>query len=171
MLSDSFTILGLTVLATAGVAMMMRRPVHAVLALVVSLVGLAVMYLQLNAEFVAFAQILISVGAVSILVVFTLLLTRNGGAEPELKRTAGSAVVGLALAGLVMGCIWICVFTSAATDPSSAGTPATVKRIGDSLMNRHILSLEVLGLLLTVALIGSVILAMDPEKSRDERKP
>ncbi|HOW64645.1 MAG TPA: NADH-quinone oxidoreductase subunit J [Candidatus Paceibacterota bacterium] len=171
MQSDFFTLVCWGVMAAAAIAMMMRRPVHAVLVFVVSLVGLAVIYLQLRAEFVAFAQILISVGAVAILVVFTLLLTRNGGAEAELKRTAGSAIVGLAMAGLVMGCIGICVLASSAVETSGAVTPATVRQIGEALMTQYILPLEVLGLLLTAALMGAVILAMDPARRHNERKP
>ena len=72
-------IAGITV-AAAVAAMGLRNLVHCALALTVALVGLALAYLQLDAQFVGLAQILVYVGAVAILIVFAILLTR--GSEP-----------------------------------------------------------------------------------------
>ena len=62
----------------AAAAMTFRHLVHCALAMAVSFVGLAAIYLQLHAQFVGFAQILVYVGAVAILIVFAILLTRSG---------------------------------------------------------------------------------------------
>ncbi len=70
---------GLTV-GAAVAAMTLRNLVHSALSLTVSLVGLALLYLNLGAEFVGFVQILVYVGAVAILIVFAVLLTRSGEA-------------------------------------------------------------------------------------------
>ena len=72
-------IAGLTV-GSAIAAMSLRNLVHCALSLVVTFAGLAALFLQLNAQFVGFAQVLVYVGAVAILIVFAILLTR--GAEP-----------------------------------------------------------------------------------------
>ena len=77
-----FAIIAVLTIAAAVAAMSLRNLVHCALAVVVTLAGLATLYLQLNAQFVGFAQILVYVGAVAILVVFAILLTR-GGEAPE----------------------------------------------------------------------------------------
>src|SRR5207237_4215336 len=74
-------ILGLLTLAGAIAAMSLRNLVHCALALTITFAGLAALYLQLSAQFVGFAQILVYIGAVAILIVFAILLTR--GAEPS----------------------------------------------------------------------------------------
>src|SRR5881296_1736841 len=72
-----FTILALLTLAGAIAALSLRNLVHCALALTVAFAGLAALYLQLDAQFVGFAQILVYIGAVAILIVFAILLTRS----------------------------------------------------------------------------------------------
>jgi NADH-quinone oxidoreductase subunit J len=95
----SFAILaGLTV-GSAIAAMSLRNLVHCALSLVLTFAGLAGIYLQLNAEFVGFAQILVYVGAVSILIVFAILLTRgDASAAPAPIATATPWAVAIAVA-------------------------------------------------------------------------
>src|SRR5215475_7522883 len=76
----SFAILAIITIAAGVAAMTLRNLVHCALALVGAFAGLAALYLQLGAQFVGFAQILVYVGAVAILIVFAILLT--GGSEP-----------------------------------------------------------------------------------------
>src|ERR1051326_679115 len=76
----SFAIIALLTAASAVAAMSLRNLVHCALSLVVTFAGLAALFLQLDAEFAGFAQVLVYVGAVSILIVFAILLTR--GVEP-----------------------------------------------------------------------------------------
>src|SRR5437763_3188322 len=93
-------ILGLLTLAGAIAAMSLRNLVHCALALTVAFAGLAALYLQLNAQFVGFAQILVYVGAVAILIVFAILLTR--GSEPQQQPIVSSGwVVGTIVAAAV----------------------------------------------------------------------
>src|SRR5260370_8037904 len=75
-----FTIIAIITIGSAIAAMTLRNLVHCALALVGAFAGLAALYLQLDAQFVGFAQILVYVGAVAILIVFAILLT--GGSEP-----------------------------------------------------------------------------------------
>jgi NADH-quinone oxidoreductase subunit J len=157
-------IAGLTV-GSAIAAVSLRNLVHCALSLVVTFAGLAALFLQLNAEFVGFAQILVYVGAVAILIVFAILLTR--GAEPErpVPVTAGTAWgIAIAVAAFVAmaGAVTSSVVSQRAAPPPS---DITVRAIGDKLMTDYVLPLEVTGLLLTAAMIGAVIIAMQ------ERKP
>ena len=137
----------------------LRNIVHCALALTVSLAGLALAYLQLDAQFVGFAQILVYVGAVAILVVFAILLTRSG--EPASTSmlspgwVAGAGIAVVVLAVLIYPIAKSPSISRALPPPAEAG----VRQIGDALMNRFVLPLEVTGLLLTAALIGAVIIA------------
>ncbi len=155
-----FPIIAALTVASAIAAMSLRNLVHCALALTVTFAGLAAFYLQLDAQFVGFAQILVYIGAVAILIVFAILLTRG-------SETAGHSIVssswvgGLAIAIIVFGVLSGMVLSSKALALKvSALPPTTVREIGDQLMSKYILPLEVVGLLLTAALIGAVLIAM-----------
>src|SRR5205809_7791397 len=90
----TFIILALVTLGGAIAAMTLRHLVHCALALTVAFAGLAALYLQLNAQFVGFAQLLVYLGAVAILIVFALLLTRGSG-PPAPPVFSSSWIVGV----------------------------------------------------------------------------
>src|SRR4051812_5103745 len=92
----AFAIIGAFTLVSAVGAMALRNLVHCGLSLALAFAGLAAMYLHLNAEFAGFAQILVYVGAVAILIVFTILLTRN--AEAHMPRGSRGWASGVAVA-------------------------------------------------------------------------
>jgi NADH:ubiquinone oxidoreductase subunit 6 (subunit J) len=155
-----FIIIAVLTLASAVAAMSMRNLVHCALALTLTFAGLAAFYLQLGAQFVGFAQILVYIGAVAILIVFAILLTRSD--EPPRRSrfsTTGAAGVGIAILVFVVlsGLILSSGVVRSETRPP---TEVTVHQIGNQLMTKFILPLEVIGLLLTAALIGAVIIAM-----------
>src|SRR5271167_1856803 len=155
-----FTILAVLTLASAIAAMTLRNLVHCALALTVAFAGLAAFYLQLGAQFVSFAQILVYIGAVAILIVFAILLTR--GSEPPRESVFSPAwAMGAAVALLVFGLLARMILSSHAL-PISADLrhEADVNHIGRQLMTSYAMPLEVLGLLLTAALIGAVVIAM-----------
>ena len=155
-----FIIVSVVTLASGIAAMSLRNLVHCALSLAVCFAGLAALYLELNAQFVGFAQILVYVGAVAILIVFAILLTR--GSEPPAEPIFSNRwFVGLVVAAATFALIASVIFSSKGIPSAAKAAPATsVRQLGDQLMTRYILPLEVLGLLLTAALIGAVILAM-----------
>lgn len=164
-MSLPFAIIALLAVASAVAAMSLRNLVHCALSLVVTFAGLAALFLQLNAQFVGFAQILVYVGAVAILIVFAILLTR--GAEPGPPApVANSPWWGVLIAGAAFATMAGAVISTALTArPDSAPPAATVQQIGEKLLHEYVLPLEVIGLLLTAAMIGAVIIAMQ-EKSK-----
>src|SRR5258707_15357442 len=83
----SFTITAVLTLASAIAAMTLRNLVHCALCLIVTFAGLAVLFLQLNAQFVGFAQVLVYIGAVAILILFAILLPRSSELRTNLVRT------------------------------------------------------------------------------------
>src|SRR5213595_3932315 len=97
-----FTILALLTLAGAIAALSLRNLVHCALALSITFAGLAALYLQLSAQFVGFAQILVYIGAVAILIVFAILLTR-GAETPPSSIFSSSWISGVAVAIGVSG--------------------------------------------------------------------
>jgi NADH-quinone oxidoreductase subunit J len=165
-MSPAFVIIAVVTLFAAAAAMSLRNLVHCALSLVVALAGLAAIYLNLGAQFVGFAQILVYVGAVAILIVFAILLTRSGE-TPNQAVVAPGWPAGIAVAAIVFATLGWAVLHSAGLPKESAPMPvATVKNIGDSLMTRFVLPLEVIGLLLTAALIGAVIIAMREDAAK-----
>ena len=144
--------------------MSLRNLVHCALSLAVTFAALAALFLQLNAQFVGFAQVLVYVGAVAILIVFAILLTRSaepGSAAPT--TTSAGWGIGIAIAAfLVMASAVTSSVVMQRTAPPPSGI--TVRAIGDKLMTDYVLPLEVIGLLLTAAMIGAVIIAMQEKR-------
>jgi NADH-quinone oxidoreductase subunit J len=159
-LTLTFVILALLTIAGAAAVLTLRNLVHCVLALMLSFVGLAGLYLQLGAQFVGFAQVLVYIGAVAILIVFATLLTRSAESVSQLTVSPGwifSSVVAITAFGLLVWAIRFSVTTHRELLPPP---DTTVKQIGDALMSRFVLPLEIIGVLLTVALVGAVAIAM-----------
>ena len=155
-----FAIIAVLTLASAIAALSLRNLVHCVLMLMVTFAGLAAFYLQLDAQFVGFAQILIYIGAVAILLVFAILLTR-GNEPPHKPGVSLNWVAGVGIAATVFGLLCGIILTSRALTREIGPPPeATVRQIGVQIMGKFILPLEVVGLLLTAALIGAVLIAM-----------
>jgi len=161
-----FIIISALTIAAAVAAMSLRNLVHCALAVAAAFGGLAAAYLQLDAQFVGFAQVLVYIGAVAILIVFAVLLTR-GGEAPEKTVFSASWLTGLAVAVVVFGVLaWTIVKSLASQREPAQTADATVKQIGDALMTKFVLPLEVVGLLLTAALIGAVIIALKDENPK-----
>jgi NADH-quinone oxidoreductase subunit J len=200
-----FIILAGVTVGSALAAICLRNLVHCALCFATSLLGMAGIFLWLGVQFIGFAQVLVYVGAISILVVFAILLTR--GTVEGSERFYGSILVGGAVALLLGGILFTSVLMNGDTQttplakaqlskistnpgavvltkaPASdaealahldnatylvyptSGASTTVRQIGEKLMTTHVLALEIIALVLTVALLGAVTLAM-PERKR-----
>ena len=160
----SFLILAALTIAGTSAAMGLRNPVHSILALTLGFAGLAGLYLQLDAQFVGFTQVLIYVGAVAILAVFAIMMTRSAGpmAQPVFSSagTMGGVVAGAVFAVLA----WAIHCGAASLKMLPPQPQVSVVQIGDTLMHRFVLPLEIMGLLLTAALIGAVLIAMQEKR-------
>jgi NADH-quinone oxidoreductase subunit J len=164
------SILAAVTLSGAIAAMTLRKLVHCALALTVAFAGLATLYLSLDAEFAGLAQLLVYVGAIAILIVFAILLTPSASeAHAEsLPRVSSSGLIGVALAlGVFAILAWSVTHSSLARSAGVVVPQATMRQIGETLMQQYVVPLEVIGLMLTAAMIGAVILAMkESQKSR-----
>lgn len=159
-MSPVFYLFAAVTVAGGLAAVLLKNTVHCALALTVAFAGLAFQFLDLDAQFAGFAQILVYIGAVAILVVFAILLTR-GSETPKEGVFSPSWLAGLAVAAAVFAVLGWAVMDSAWTLPHAAQAPSvTVQQIGVALLSRYVLPLEIVALLLTAAMIGAVIVAM-----------
>ncbi|GAA3234440.1 NADH-quinone oxidoreductase subunit J family protein [Actinocorallia longicatena] len=154
-----FSALGVLAVGSGVLVVSTRQLVHAALWLVVSFGALAGMYLVLTAEFVAWVQVLIYVGAVVVLLLFGIMLTRAPiGRSDELD--SGNRIAALAVAGatgVTLVTLLVRGFQDAKIDlkPGSGSGGA----VGESLFRTWVLPFEVLSVLLLAALIGAIVLS------------
>ena len=150
--------IALFTLAAAAVALALRDLIHSALLLIASWVGIAAFYLWTGAEFVAFAQVLIYVGAISMVVLFAVLLTRPPTAPVTPARSA-RAVPAFLVGGAVLGLLAGAVLSSPLPAGAGAAPGFGVRELGLKLLGPHAGAMLATGALLTVALLGAVVLA------------
>jgi NADH-quinone oxidoreductase subunit J len=155
-----FVLLGVVVLGSAVLVVTTRQLVHAALWLVVSFGALAACYLLLTAEFVAWVQVLIYVGAIVVLLLFGIMLTRAPiGRSDELDsgNRLAAFVVAAGTAGTLVT-VLVRAFRTAYVDldgePAGAAGP-----IGSILFRSWVLPFELLSVLLLAALVGAIVLS------------
>jgi NADH-quinone oxidoreductase subunit J len=155
-----FTALGVVGTLAALRLVTAKNVVHAALYLVVTLASVGAVYLLLAAEFVAWVQILIYVGAIVVLLLFGLMLTRApiGREALDNQQRGFSAVVALGVAAGLGLLLWD-TFEGDRIE-LSAGTTAGV---GTQLFSRFVLPFEVVSFLLLAALVGAIVLARKEE--------
>jgi NADH-quinone oxidoreductase subunit J len=160
MSAAAFIVIAVFTLAGALAAASLSKLIHAALCLVVAFVGIAAFYFLLGAEFVGLVQVFVYVGAVAVLIVFTILLTR-----PTEENTGGFNWAGIVIAIAVFAVlVWSILGTPALSIVAPRIEALTVKRIGEVLMTDYIWPLQCIGLLLTAALIGGLILVMEEKR-------
>ena len=168
----AFIIIALFTLGSAAVAMALRNLIHSALLLIGSWAGIAAFYLWAGAEFVAFAQVLVYVGAISMVVLFAVLLTRRSRADLSVAPDSiARAVMALLVGGAALGVLWGAVLGSKSAPQTGQKASPTVREIGTQLMGPHAAALLIVGLLLTVALLGAVVIAASDRPDGRADKP
>jgi NADH-quinone oxidoreductase subunit J len=157
----AFLILAVVTLVGACAAMLFRGLVHCALAVAIAFAGIGTLYLSLGAQFLGLAQLLVYVGAVAVLIVFVILLTRGGDSDSPPLSPAGVPITGIVVATAVFAVLAWAIAQSAAIHLTGLPVPQTnIRQLGTTLMESYVLPLEVIGLMLTAALIGAVVVAM-----------
>ena len=159
----AFWILSLITVLGALLAVSLRNLVHCVLSLILFFLGIAGHYFLLRAEFLGVVQILIYIGAVAVLILFAVMLTRNvTGTEGPRDTLGGRWWVGVATAVILAGAVWLTIGGDPLAARVPAGQPqASIAEIGRLLVTDWVVPLEVLAVLLTAALIGAVVIALE----------
>ncbi len=156
----AFAAIAILTLAAALAAATLQKLMHAALSFAVMFVGISAFFFLLGAEFVGLVQIFVYIGAVAVLIVFTILLTRDDVGKVRSFNWSGIVVAIAVFAGLV----WAISKTKSLPLTPPQIEPVTVQRIGELLMTNYVWPLQCVGVLLTAALIGALILVME-EKS------
>ena len=160
MSTTAFVVISILMLASALAAATLRNLMHAVLSLVMAFVALAAFFFLLGAEFVGLVQVFVYVGAVAVLIVFTILLTRLDTGKAGKFNWGGAIVAAAVFAGL----IWAILKTPVIAKVALPIEALTVKQIGETLMTDYVWPLQCVGVLLTAALIGALILVMEEKR-------
>jgi NADH-quinone oxidoreductase subunit J len=153
----------LILLAALG-AVWLARPVHAALLLALTLSFVAVLYLVLGAHFIGLGQFAVYVGAVAILIVFSLLITRPGDEAEEIARRPRSLLPGLICTLPVLAVLTYVASLSAGMESNPAAPEVPVDRLGTILFTTHAPAVMAVGVLLTAVLIGAALFAREPDK-------
>ena len=157
MIGIAFIGISVLMLAAGLAAALMPKLIHAALSLVVAFGGLAAFYFLLGAEFVGLVQVFVYVGAVAVLIVFTILLTRREETTHRGFKWSGVLVAAAMFAGLA----WAIFQTPDLAVSTTELKPLTVKQIGEVLMTDYVWPLQCIGLVLTAALIGALVLVTE----------
>jgi NADH:ubiquinone oxidoreductase subunit 6 (subunit J) len=160
-----FFLLAIGVVGAGAAVVTLRNIIHSAVAMMICFGSLAGMYALLGAPIVAAAQVLIYLGAISVLILFAIMLTQAGDANlpaPFHRQVPIAVVVSAAITALVG---WAAIQTDWGLAAEAAG--AAVEAIAEAVFTSYALPFEIISLLLLVAIIGAIYLARRPEE--DER--
>ena len=154
----AFAVMAITMIVAALRMVTTHNVVHAALYLVVVLAGVAGIFLLLGAEFVGVPQVMVYIGAIVVLFLFGIMLTKGSfgdddGVSGEKRLMAG--LVGL----LVFGVMTAALVESFADAEVARSAPSTTAELADSIFSAYIVPFEAVSVLLLAALIGAIVVA------------
>ncbi|MFB9760975.1 NADH-quinone oxidoreductase subunit J [Ectobacillus funiculus] len=161
MSGELLAFLALSLIAIMGGVLMLNftKVMHMMLALVFTFLSIAGLYITLSAEFVGVVQVLIYSGAVTIIMIFGIMLTKQDDeSEGKSKLRSLLVFIGVVAFGAVMYYAVNNTEFTPATDAPALHKENT-KQIGEMLYTKYIIPFELVSVLLLVALVGAIILA------------
>ena len=154
----TFGIVAAVMLVSAWRVVTTKNVVHAALYLVIVLAGVAAQFLLLGAEFIGVTQVLVYIGAVIVLFLFGIMLTRAKLGEDETvatERRLMAGLVGLLLFGVMA---WAVIDDYRDTHVDIA-VQTTTAQVSDAIFGQYLIPFEVVSVLLLAALIGAIVVA------------
>jgi NADH-quinone oxidoreductase subunit J len=162
----AFWVLAIVTLTSAGGIVVSRNLMHAVLFLILTFTGVAGFFVLLSADFLAMAQVIIYVGAISVLVLFAVLLTPRAGRDNgETQMLLPGGLLAVAVAAVLIFVISDTNWNTVTESPDLA-----VRELGSALLGTWVLPFELASVLLTAALIGAIMLARTPEEEAEDAR-
>jgi len=154
----AFWCLAIVLVGSALAVVLTKNLFHSVLWLALALTGTAGLFLTLDAEFLAAVQLLLYAGGVITIVVFAIVVTERLVAERITQSSRGIGAGALLAAALLAALLRI-ITRASVTEVRPAMTDDTTLRMGETLLTRHAMSLELLAVLLLASLIGAIYFA------------
>jgi NADH-quinone oxidoreductase subunit J len=147
-------------IVSAGGVVFSRNPVRSALLLVLNFFTLALIYFMLSAQFIGALQVIVYAGAIMVLFLFVIMLLNLGSPEAvmqerDLKRPL-AYLIGFGILATLVGQAFVLLLPMTPQPPSQAGT---AKVIGQALFTQWAYPVLLMGVLLTVGVIGSILLA------------
>ena len=153
-------IFAVAIVAVSVGVVVARTVVHSAIFLILSLAGVGAMYLFLTVEFIALVQFLIYGGAVTVLILLALMLTRMGiGGAPEEVTGVQAPFGALVALGLLVTLIIVAVSTAWPGDLGDSPVAVSIETIGEALFQNYGAPFLIMGALLLVAFIGAIVIA------------
>jgi len=165
-----FVACAVIVLAGAAGVVFSRNPVHSALMLVMTLFGVAVLFVEQQADFLAAVQVIVYAGAIVVLFLFVIMLLGVDKQEAvDREPLKGQRPAAIALGVIALAEIFLLVRTHWTTGaPAVAGPRGAdpdVEVLARSLFTRYVLGFEITSLLLVIAIVGAVVLARRPDRA------
>lgn len=166
----TFTVGAILIIAGALGVVLTRNPVHAALSLVATLFGVAILFIEQDAQFLAAVQVIVYAGAIVILFLFVIMLLGvdriDKFGRDRIRYVKPLAILfSLASLGLI---VWLAQWHWKATGASSqggsiSGPGSNVGKLADSIFTQYLFAFEATAMLLVIAVVGAVILARRPD--------
>jgi len=167
-----FVVGAIVALVGAFFVVVSRNPVHAALNLVVTLFGVAVLFVSLHATFLAAVQVIVYAGAIVVLFLFVIMLLGVDREEAiEAEPLKGQRPVAFALGALILGELALLTsmrfrtpaprLVAGSITPIQAGK-SNVDQLAETIFTRYLLAFEMTSVLLVIAVVGAVVLARKP---------
>jgi NADH-quinone oxidoreductase subunit J len=165
-----FLLVGAVSLAAAIGVLLSREPVHSALFLLVNFATLAVLYVTLEAQFLAAAQIIVYAGGIVILILFVIMLIGGTTTDRAAAHRTWSRYVGLLLGVVLLGGIGYSILQR--VEPLTPDAPLALLGgvpyvVGMELFTNHVLAFELVAILLLAALLGALVLGRQPGEEKD----
>jgi NADH-quinone oxidoreductase subunit J len=177
-----FTVAAVITLGGAVGVIVARNPVHAALSLVASFFGVAVLFVDLDAHFLAAVQVIVYTGAIVVLFLFVIMLlgvdkVEDLSVEPIGGQRPAAVAAGVGMLGVALAAFFL---TRDRVDEIVTGTPSmagpltsdlgepNVRVLGRAIFTDYLFAFEITSVLLVIAVVGAVVLARTPRATREE---
>jgi len=158
--SPGLTVVEINIIIASLGIVLLPRIIYAALCLAFVLINIAIIYLILNADFIAASQLLIYVGAINVLIIFAIMLVNAPSVEALPNRSLGQRLAAIVLTALFTLILYIIIKTPLPLQPHSSSQPIAL--IGTVMLQDFLIPFELLSVLLLVALIGAITIARKP---------
>ncbi|MGZ9586308.1 NADH-quinone oxidoreductase subunit J [Paenibacillus marinisediminis] len=168
-----FFVFAACIISGAVLMVHFSKVVHMVVSLAFTFIGLAGVYIMLEAEFIAFVQVLVYAGAISILMIFGIMMTQHDKQDAASVKPMKEVLAGVGCIAL-FGVLFFAIRGTAFPTPADKSLAVdNTMELGKKLFTEHVIPFELLSVLLTVAFIGAIVLAKqeDPDEAKLKVEP